>query len=299
MKVEEPHRLLHPSTKAGHRRPRLIVCDIDGTLVGRDHQINPSDAAALADARSAGFIVSICTGRSVREAIDIIQPLNLTGPGVFVTGATICNLSDGRTLARRTMEPPVVQRLLDFFESLGHAVLMLVDSTDSAGPHYVMTSGPIHAASEEWFLRNKMHARPMVRGDTATMSSVLRLGIVVDLPHSDEITGQLRAQFGDSIHFLALRAPAFESHVIEVFAPNVDKWTGIEQLCGMLNMDPADAIPIGDDVNDLPMLRNATLSFAMGNAAADIQRAAKRITRSQSEAGVASAIREILNSDGI
>lgn len=297
MKLTEHQLQPLASTKAQQRRHRLIVCDIDGTLVGRDHQINPADAAALEDARLAGFTVSICTGRSSLEAIDIIKPLNLTGPGVFVTGATIGNLVNGQTIARRTMDPEVVQRLLVFFESLGHAVLLLIDSDGTAGPRYMMTSGPIHAASEDWFIRNKTHAQPVDHPDASLLSSVLRLGIVVDVPHSGKITAQLEDQFRGSIAFLALRAPAFECHVIEVFAPHVDKWAGIQQLCGILNMDSAEAIAIGDDINDLPMLRHATLSFAMGNATADIKRAAKRVTGSQSEAGVAAAVRQIL--DGV
>ncbi len=277
----------------GHR---LIVCDIDGTLVARDHKIHPSDVAALADARAAGYTVSICTGRSIREAIDIIKPLNLTGPGVFVTGAAICNLETGDTIDRLTIDPQTVQRLIGFFGGLGHAVLLLVDTPQQPGPRYIMTShGPVHAASEDWLIRNKMPATTVADPDEQTLKSVLRIGIVVDLPQSADITAQLSAEFGNRITFLALRAPAFECHVIEVFAGNIDKWTGIQRLCRMLKIDSTQAVPIGDDVNDLPMLRNASLSFAMGNAAPDVKMAAKRITRAQADAGVAAAVREILN----
>jgi Cof subfamily protein (haloacid dehalogenase superfamily) len=274
---------------------RMIVCDIDGTLVARDHQIHPADVAALADARAAGFTVSICTGRSIREAIDIIKPLRLTGPGVFVTGAAVCDLQTGDTIERVAINPQTVRRLIDFFGNLGHAVLLLVDTPDQPGPRYIMTShGPVHAASEEWFIRNKMPAATVENPDETMLRGVLRLGIVVDLPQSAEITAQLSAAFGNQITFLALKAPAFECHVIEVFAGNVNKWTGIQRLCNMLKIDSHAAIPIGDDVNDLPMLRHASLSFAMGNAAPEVKIAAKRITRSQADAGVAAAVREIL-----
>ncbi|MGC8624719.1 MAG: HAD hydrolase family protein [Phycisphaerae bacterium] len=284
------------SPPAKMKSQRLIVCDLDGTLIGRDHKINPADVAALAEARAAGCAVSICTGRSISEALDIIAPLNLSGPGVFVTGAAICDLANGATLHRHTMEPHTVQMLLEFFGVMGHAVLLLIDTPDSPGPRYMMTSnGPIHAASEDWFIRNKMPALMVKELDGGTLANVLRLGIVADLPRSAEITERLTSQFKESINFLALKAPEFECHVIEVFAANVDKWTGVRSLCTMLNIDCANAIPIGDDINDLPMLRNARLSFAMGNAAPAVQHAAKRVTRSQVQAGVAAAVREILS----
>ncbi len=279
---------LHPSR-------RLIVCDLDGTLISRDHTLNTADIDALAKARDAGFAVSICTGRSIGEALDIIKPLNLSGPGVFITGAAICDLASGVTLHRQAIAPAVVRNLITFFGDLGHAVLLLVDTPENPGPRYMMTQhGPVHAASEEWFVLNKMPAEIVNHPDDHTLSCVLRLGIVVDLPQSAEITEQLAKRFGSQINFLALRAPAFECHVIEVFAHHVDKWTGIQRLCALLNIDSSLAVPIGDDVNDLPMLRQATLSFAMGNAAPEIQRAAKRVTRSQSQAGVAAAVEAIL-----
>lgn len=275
---------------------RLIVCDLDGTLINREHKLNSADIDALAQARAAGCIVSICTGRSIREALDIIKPLNLVGPGVFITGAAICDLATGATLHRQSIDPTTVRNLIDFFGDLGHAVLLLVDTSDKPGPRYIMTShGPIHAASEEWFIRNKMPTQIMDDPDAHILSNVLRLGIVVDLPQSADITAQLTSQFGSHINFLALRAPAFECHVIEVFAQDVDKWTGLQRLCKLLNIDSRLAVPIGDDVNDLPMLRNATLSFAMGNAAPEIQRAAKHVTRPQSQAGVAAAVHHVLS----
>ncbi len=278
-----------------HLSPRLIVCDLDGTLISREHKINIADIEALAKARDAGFTVSICTGRSIGEALDIIKPLNLSGPGVFVTGAAICDLASGATLHRQAINPEIVERLIKFFGDLGHAVLLLVDTPENPGPRYIMTNhGPVHAASEEWFLRNKMAAEIVEYPDEHTLSCVLRLGIVVDLPQSADITALLTQRFGSQINFLALRAPAFECHVIEVFAQHVDKWTGIQRLCALLNIDSSLAVPIGDDVNDLPMLRQATLSFAMGNATSEVQRAAKHVTRSQSESGVAAAVEAVL-----
>jgi len=279
-----------------NRKHRLIVCDLDGTLINREHKLNNADIDALAQARAAGYMVSICTGRSIREAIDIIKPLNLSGPGVFVTGAAICDLASGATLHRQSIHPATVRTLIDFFGNLGHAVLLLVDTPENPGPRYIMTNhGPIHAASEEWFSRNKMPAHSMDEPDTHMLSNVLRLGIVVDLPQSGEITAQLTSEFGSHINFLALRAPAFDCHVIEVFAQQVDKWSGLQRLCDLMNIDSSLAIPIGDDVNDLPMLQNATLSFAMGNAAPEIQRAAKHVTGPQSQAGVAAAIHKVLS----
>ena len=51
---------------------KVLACDLDGTLIGWDHKINPLDLEALRRARAAGLHVAICTGRNSRECAGVI-----------------------------------------------------------------------------------------------------------------------------------------------------------------------------------------------------------------------------------
>lgn len=274
----------------------MIVLDLDGTLISRSHEVSPADLSAVERARSAGLFVTICTGRSTRESMGILSQLKLQGEGVFVTGATISDLSTGGTIVSHGLSPELVAELTDFFSGFGHAVLLLVDPpAPDAQIHYVITShGPVHAATQEWLVRNKMHASLMDETSACRAGTVLRAGIVVNLNESAAIIEQLTAKFAGRISFLALRAPLFDCHVIEVFAADVNKWTGVKKLCSRMGIPAESVAAVGDDVNDISMLRGATMSYAMGNATAEVQAAAKRITRPQSQNGVAAAIDRIL-----
>jgi len=274
---------------------RLLVCDLDGTLIDRTQKIGPIDLAALQKAVQAGIQIAICTGRSIRESLNIIKPLELTGPGVFVNGATLNDMSSGKTLIRRVIQPQFVNNLIDFFGSLGHAVLLLVDHDQAQQPYYLVTShGPIHAATEEWFVRNRIMAEEADELSDLVLRHVVRLGIVVDLEHTANIEKALQANFNGHVNFHSLKAPVFDCHVIEVFSLDIDKWTGIVELCRMENIDPQNVITVGDDLNDLPMLRQATRSYAMGNALEEVKLAAKKVTRRQDQGGVAAVVEEIL-----
>ncbi len=273
----------------------MIVCDLDGTLISRAHKISEADQNAIAEARRVGLEVTICTGRSTRESLDIIAPLGLTGEGVFVTGATLSSVADGTTRVARGLAPALVIELVDFFAQFGHAVLLLVDTPAPGDIHYVITShGPIHAATEEWLLLNKMRATLLNEKEACEAGVILRAGIVVNLPHTPHIIRELQEKFAGRACFLALRAPLFDCHVIEVFAADVNKWTGVQCLCQRMSIDPHCVVTIGDDVNDISMLRGAALSFAMGNAVPEVKAAAKRTTLLQSENGVAAAIAVVL-----
>jgi Cof subfamily protein (haloacid dehalogenase superfamily) len=280
----------------GTNNQRLLVCDLDGTLIDRTQKINAGDLLAVKKAVAAGLQVTICTGRSIQESIEIIRPLQLTGTGIFVNGATLNDMTSGKTLVRRVLEPAMVNSLIDFFGSLGHAVLLLVDRDDVPQPYYLITShGPMHAATEEWFVRNRIKARETDTLDQIVLSHVVRLGIVVDVEHTPKIEKELAKVFDGRMYFHSLKAPVFDCHVIEVFPPHIDKWTGIVEFCRLENIDLRNVITVGDDLNDLPMLRQATLSYAMGNALDEVKKAAKKITRTQADGGVAAVIEEILH----
>jgi hydroxymethylpyrimidine pyrophosphatase-like HAD family hydrolase len=107
----------------------------------------------------------------------------------------------------------------------------------------------------------------------------------------------LAGQFGARVYSCSVFSPVYHCQVIDVFARHATKWTGIEALCRRLGVDAGRAVAIGDDLNDLPMLRGAQLSFAMGNGSAVVKQAAKRTTLAQSEAGVAHVIDGILGGE--
>ncbi len=285
-----------PRRSSGVTPIDLVACDLDGTLIGRDHRIHRDDVAAIRRLRAAGVHFAICTGRSIIESHDVLSELQLQGPGVFVTGAVVADMADRQTLHRRTLPAAAIARLIDFFSDWGHSSLALIDEDASPAPYYVLTShGPVHPATSEWFVRNRVQARQTTQLDGALQRHVVRIGIVVDRPETPRIEAELRRHFGTEIYFLSIKAPLFDCHVIEVFHPAVSKWTGITTLCQRLNLAPETVAAIGDDVNDIPMLRQAHISFAMASADEDVKAAAKRTTLPQTQAGVAAAITELFD----
>jgi Cof subfamily protein (haloacid dehalogenase superfamily) len=274
---------------------KLIACDLDGTLIGRNHKINDRDLDALRAARAAGIHIAICTGRIPHESAGVIAALELTGPGVFATGALVSDMANGHTLHSRPLPAPLVQSAIDFFGSQGHAALALVDHPNTHLPAYFLTDhAPLHNATKEWLLLNRMHATSYHEIPPACANRVIRLGVVVDPSDAPLIEAGLHARFADQITWHSMRSPYFDCQIIELFTAVTTKWTGIQDIAQLLQILPSQVITIGDDINDVPMLRSASLSFAMGNAAREIQANAKRITASQPDCGVAQVIDQLL-----
>jgi hydroxymethylpyrimidine pyrophosphatase-like HAD family hydrolase len=74
----------------------------------------------------------------------------------------------------------------------------------------------------------------------------------------------------------------------------VNKWQGILHVAGHHGIRPEEIIAIGDDVNDVPMLRNAGLGVAMGNARPEIQAVAKRVIGTNADEGLAKFLEELV-----
>lgn len=275
---------------------QAIACDLDGTLLGRDFTIHPDDADAVRRARDAGLHVAICTGRNAVESFGAAHQLKLTGPGVFVNGGVIADMYTGRANDFLSIGGDRFNQLVEFFGSLGHAVLVMAIDPDTGLPQYILTQhGKPHRATVEWLIANKMKAQEQAVIEPRLHDRIIRATIVVDVPEAAEIEKRLTQHFGDTIYSCSIYSAPYNCQVIETFAPHINKWNGVERLAGIMKLDSKRIVTIGDDVNDLEMLKNASLSFAMGSASPPVQRSAKKITGRQSEAGVAQAIHHIID----
>ena len=81
---------------------------------------------------------------------------------------------------------------------------------------------------------------------------------------------------------------------MEAFDQAVNKWQGILHVAARHGVEPEQIIAIGDDVNDLPMLRQAGLGVAMGNARPEIKAQAKRVIKTNHEDGLAEFLEELI-----
>lgn len=273
----------------------MIACDLDGTLIGRDGRPQRRDLDALHRAREQGVYVTICTGRNFTESRRVMEALDLVGPGVFVNGAAICTMPTGRALVRHVLDEALVDLSLEVLGGMGLAVLLLCEDPATGLPHYYTTAhGEEHPGTTSWLTHNGMTNEPWPGGAPGLRPQVLRVGVVVDSPREPELNSVVAEAFGERVAHHGLHSPSYDCHVVELFAPHVSKWAGLEEVARIQGIDPRSVIAIGDDSNDISMLQGASLSFAMGTAHPRVAQHAKRMTASQAECGVAQVVEGVL-----
>lgn len=281
----------------------MICIDLDGTLLNSQGAINEADLHAVQAAVDAGVRVMPCTGRSWCESRHVLHgfPFSpLSDTGVFVTGAAVSDLADGRTLDLCAMDPRLVLEVVEHLWDLPEAVLVCCDA-NLAGHDYLITGrGQVSANTKWWFETTGVTVRHNSNPSLDDLRHTLRVGIVAAGPRMEQTSRRVRAAFGPRVavhHFAAVQKPDPDQtvHILEVFAAGVDKWRGLSWLAQKDGIAPEQIAAIGDELNDVAMLSQSGCGIAMANATQAAIHAADRVTRSCDEGGVGHAIESLLS----
>lgn len=273
---------------------RMIAIDLDGTLLSPDGTVSSRNKAAIHRALEAGLLVCFATGRNWTESQTVLDAVAHYATAVFVGGAMVIDTRDGTTLHRTGMEPALAREVCRLFETLGHSALALQD-TARAGVDYVVAAGAsLNDATRQWMqvTTAKVHEVPSVCdfGHEHT----IRVGICAGREEVDRVRTAVKAEFGPRVLCQSLYVPAYAVEVLEVFDPAVNKWQGVLHVAQRHGIAAEQIVAIGDDVNDVPMIRHAGLGVAMGNAKPEVLEVAKRVIRRNDEDGLAEFLEELV-----
>jgi len=259
--------------------PSLIVCDIDGTLVGDDNLIGRRTREALERAIAAGIIVVPATGRPPRWLAEIIDQLPPLPYAVCANGAVLYDISQDRILHSITLDAATLAWLAgvahEQLPGCGLAAERAGNSAhDAATAPFVATTdyrhawlNPDHVELSERDLISQPAVKMLVRCPgmpSAAMAERMRpiVGAVADLTFSTD------------------------NGLIELAAPGVSKAAGFQLLAEIANLPTDSVIAFGDMPNDVAMLQWAGRGVAMGDAHPDAKAAADEITTSVEDDGV-------------
>ena len=272
----------------------LLAIALDGTLLDTQHRLPARNREALHRAHQAGLKIVICTGRAFPETQPTLTEIGLDlDAAVSVFGAVITDVATGNTLARTPLALDVAFDLTDWFRRRHYAILWLLDRQEAGFDGYILDGPRRHEAYDRWIRVSPCEIRATDR-PPADSAAPVRITIIDDLRTLEVVSRDLAAAFDGRITHNVLRAPNYDLTVIEAFAPQVSKWFAIRKLCERWRIDPRRTVAIGDDVNDLDMLRQAGLGVAMANARPAVKTAADRVTAGNDDCGVAVLIDELL-----
>ncbi len=288
----------------------LIALDLDGTLLRPDGSVSPFSIDTIARARRAGIEVVVCTGRGYVECRHVLGWIGQTDAAVVAGGSITACGRTGRTLHRVPMSHDLVSLVVETLHEHERAAMVLKDPS-AAGYDYLVLHGagkhPIDPVTTWWFEEVGVSARyANTLDDDEHPEQTVRVGACTDERASGPIAEALERDLPASatLHnfpaVVASRGDGAEPrrvNIIEVFDGRASKWGAVERLAQERGIDPARVAAIGDQINDISMIRAAGVGIAMGNAVEGVRELADRHTETNANDGAALAIEKILDGE--
>jgi len=277
----------------------MIAIDLDGTLLSPEGKVTPRTKEAVHSALRAGLLICFATGRNMTESQMVLEAVAHYDTAVFVGGAMVVDTKQRLTLHRTCMQSDLARELCAALETMGHAALALQD-TGMAGVDYLITDGVVlNHATNQWLKVTRASVHKTKELTTYAHEHTVRIGIVAATEDAQRVQQELTAKFEGRIVCHSIHVAAYGVDVLEIFDPAVNKWEGILHVARRHGILPQQIIAIGDDVNDLPMLKNAGLGVAMGNARPEAIAVSDKVIGHNHEDGLAVFIEELLATQAV
>jgi Cof subfamily protein (haloacid dehalogenase superfamily) len=266
---------------------KLLVIDLDGTLLDKNGDISITDRQALSRVRESGIRISLSTGRAAKACSKIIGQLALDGFHVFFDGALVYNFQEDEEIYSQPIDAQTVKAASEF--ALNNGIPLELYSTDR---YYVM------AETRNTGIQSKFFGIDPVVTDFTTLwkrERILKGGLITS--NTEEAAGVrgFSQRFADKLNFSWATTPAYPGwHFINVITPGVSKGKALHTLASHLDIKLGEVMAIGDGANDLSLLSAAGLAIAMHNASDEIKAIADFITGDVQQNGVSQAINKFL-----
>ena len=260
---------------------RLIATDIDGTLLSSRGVIPPDNLRAILGAQRSGITVAIASGRFPENAYCLLQSYGLSCPIIGTNGGRIVD-ENLRLLAEHPMTPQAAMAVQAMLDEAGADYFAFgakfVCSSNSAMRHHSELSD----GEKIMTLGLSYRHGPEAARESCVHDAIYKFFVCNNVPFPP--LREALAKIG------GISLTQSGPHNIEVMPEHVDKGQGIRELAALLNIPLSQVMTLGDQENDIPMLRAAGYSVAMGNASPETKAAARFVTDTNDQAGFARAI---------
>jgi Cof subfamily protein (haloacid dehalogenase superfamily) len=267
-----------PKNERPVQQIRMVIADVDGTLVTQEKMLTKRAAEAVLRLHEAGIQFTITSGRPPRGMAMLIEPLKLTQPLAAFNGGVLIK-SDLKTVVDQKFLPAgMPEKVIEAIEQHGLDVWLYTDID-----WFVRDPNAPHVAREQWTVK---FPPTVVKSFAGLLGRVAKIvGVSNDLERVAKCEKDVQQTGGT--HISAARS---QPYYLDVTHPQANKGEVVLSLSRLLNIPTEQIATIGDMPNDVLMFQKSGVSIAMGNASSEVQAAATYVTATNQDEGFAKAI---------
>ena len=263
---------------------KMIVLDLDDTLLRDDQTISPRTKEALMAAQEMGVKVVLASGRPTFGMQHIAEELELSKYGSYIlsfNGGKIINCQTREEIFSSTLSRDEVHGLYEISRREGVHIHTYIEDE-------IVTEDD----NEFSRIESELTGLPLRVVDSfkeAVSEPVVKTLMVYEPDRLQEVEAKLQEEL--STQFSVMRS---KPYFLEFTELGVTKGTSLKQLIDACGIKQEEVIAIGDSFNDQAMIEFAGLGVAMGNAHEDIKAIADYVTDTNMNDGVAKVVEEFI-----
>lgn len=255
---------------------KAIFFDIDGTLYDADtNYINPSSVEAIRSLHEQGYILGLCTGRSINEIVSVPKALIGLPFDVYITSGGACSyLRDGTPLHETYFTKEDVERIQKFIESVDYP--LDIEFIDKDGAGILWECGEMGKINFDWY---HIPTPPMRLMNEESVSHFL-------------FAFEEKHHYQAKPYLASLSYYTTSPYSLDVYPCGVNKAYGIKKVIAHFGLSMVEVMAFGDSNNDVEMVVSVGLGIAMGNGSEEVSKLAKDVTASMQEDGIIKALQK-------
>ncbi len=280
----------HLELRALGQKIKMVVSDLDQTLLNSDATLSAENLAAIRAAEAKGIFVTICSGRIFTMLEVYARALDIQGPVITTNGAAIVDGQSGKLLSKHTIPHNVAIRILDFARERDYDYSALTGQVCyfSSNSQRIKRFERYNEIAELGGLQTMRLETFDGRSYTDIDHDILKM-LLYQIPEEELVAV---TAFLDSLPEISYTSS--DEGLLDIMAAGTNKGTAVAEVRQLLGLEKDQVCVFGDYINDLAMFDEAGLTVAMANAHEELRNRALYVTDTNDRAGVARAIEALL-----
>jgi len=287
---------------------KLFVTDLDGTLLNSDHKLSEFSMHAIKTAMKKGMPVCIATGRSYNDILEIIKDLEVKPYIISSNGASVYH-TDGHKMYSISIPKDQVKDIITYLKAQNLEFEVADDE------YTYITQGGLDLLHQELEDVGSLDTKKKKELEQDVLGLVLSQGNLKVVPTMEDLLERIenansvssisaylnKIQMAMEYFTMDKRILTFSSwkYNFEMTSSETSKGIALKHLCNHLEIDLSDVAVIGDNYNDLSMIKIAGIKGAMENGVDNVKSIADFIAPSNDEDGAAKFLYKLMKEMGI
>jgi len=263
---------------------RLVVSDVDGTLIDEDGRVNQQTLELIRLFRQKGGYMTIATGRMKDAVVPLAQAIGVNAPLILYNGSMIAEVDSTTCLMEKFLDEKLAAVSMGLAREIGVSMLLYCQG--------IAYTPQLTEAIDQHNQKEKVTCRLI-----DPSKDLLKEGLTKILYIADEHAIEMLEKKHNTVTSSCWNLIRSEANYLELLPQGASKGNALRVLGEMLQIPIEATVAVGDERNDISMIQAAGVGVAVENAHPKLKDYADVVTRHQRSRGVGELLQRILQGE--